>query len=140
VTEEAEKTRSTATDDRSTAELLSDLTNQLTRLVRAEMRLAMTELQRKGKRAGLSAALLGMAGAGGLIGGGTLAACAVLALALVIPAWLSALLVGAAILIGSGLFALAARSALRAATPPVPERALESVRDDIETINRGAHR
>jgi len=37
-------------DDRSVAQLISDASEQMSRLARAEMRLATAELQQKGKR------------------------------------------------------------------------------------------
>jgi hypothetical protein len=64
----------------------------------------------------------------------------VLALALVVPGWLAALLVGGAAVVLAGMAALIGRSSLRRALPPVPEWALSSVRTDIETIKKGVHR
>ncbi len=131
---------SVAGAERSTGELLGDLSEQLGRLIHAEVQLATTELRRKGKRAGLGAALFAVAAIGGLIGVGVLVTCAILALAIVLPAWLSALLVGAALMLGAGLFALIGRLALRRATPPTPGWAITSVREDIKTIAQGVHR
>jgi uncharacterized membrane protein YqjE len=77
-----------AGDDRSAGELVKQLSEQVSRLLREELRLAQLEMTRKGKRAGLG---LGMAGGGGLIavfGLGALVACVVLALALVMAPWL----------------------------------------------------
>jgi hypothetical protein len=131
---------SVSVGEKSTGELLADLSEQLGRLIHAEVQLAATELRKKGKRAGLGAALFGLAAVGGFIGVGVLVACAILALAIVLPAWLAALLVGAAMLIGAGLFALVGRFALRRATPPTPGWAITSVREDIRTIAKGVHR
>src|SRR5438105_1782781 len=134
---EANKPDTTRSADRSVGELVAEQSEQLTRLVRAELRLALTELRRKGKRAALGAGMFGMAGALALIGGGTLAACAVLALAQVWPAWLAALVVGGAILLLAGMIALTGRFEFRRATPPKPEWALTSVQEDLETIRKG---
>ncbi|HWC83809.1 MAG TPA: phage holin family protein [Pseudonocardiaceae bacterium] len=122
-----------------TGELVSQLSEQLSRLVRAEMRLAVTEIRRKGRRAGLGAGMFGVAGVCAFFGGAVLIACAVLALSLVWPAWLAALVVGAAMLVIGGGLAMAGRGSLRKATPPVPEWAMESVKEDIDTIKRGVH-
>jgi predicted phage tail protein len=129
-----------AAEDHSTGELLNELSEQLRRLARAEARLAVVELRRRGKRAGLGAAAFGMAMAAGLLGGGALVVCAIVALDLVLPLWLSALLVGVAVLLGAGLAALLGRSALRRALPPIPTWAAASVREDVRTIAKGAHR
>ncbi|HEX4220818.1 MAG TPA: phage holin family protein [Pseudonocardiaceae bacterium] len=129
-----------ATEDHSTSELLTELTEQVRRLIRAESRLAAIELRRKGKRAGLGAAAFGLAAVGGLLGAGALVACAIVALAIVLPLWLAALLVGVGVLLGSGLVALTGRFALRRALPPLPTWAMNSAREDVQTIAKGAHR
>jgi hypothetical protein len=125
---------------RPTGELLADLADELRRLAHAEVRLAMTETRRKAKRIGLGAGALGAAAVLGLCGTGVLAACAVLALALVLPAWLAALLVGVGVLGMAGMAALTGRFALRGARPIVPQWTIDSVREDIETIRKGVHR
>ena len=48
--------------DRPVGQLVSDATEQITRLVRDEMRLAAAEFQRKGKRVGVGAGLVVGAG------------------------------------------------------------------------------
>ncbi|HJP78924.1 MAG TPA: phage holin family protein [Pseudonocardiaceae bacterium] len=129
-----------AVEDRSTNELFTELSEQLRRLIHAETRLAAAELRRKGKRAGLGAAAFGLAAGAALLGGGALVACGIIALALVLPAWLAALLVGVAVLIGAGLAALLGRIALRNALPPVPTWAAASAREDVAAIAKGVRR
>jgi heme A synthase len=75
-----------------------------------------------------------------VIGLCVLVAAAVLALALVWPAWLAALVIGGAALVLAGLAAMFGRSALRRSLPPVPLWAISSVRQDIDTIKKGARR
>jgi uncharacterized protein YacL len=126
--------------DASTGELVKALSEQTSRLVRDEMRLAQAELKDKGKNAGVGAGMFG--GAGLVIGLGvaTLVATAVLGLAEALPAWLAALIVAAILLlVGAGL-ALAGRSRVRRAVPPKPEAAAHEIREDIETVKRSAHR
>ena len=74
--------------------LVHDLSVQIPELVRSELRLAQAELTEKGKRVGIGAGLFGAAGLLAFFGAATLIATAVLALALVLPAWLAALIVG----------------------------------------------
>jgi hypothetical protein len=124
--------------EKSVGELFADLSDELRRLARAEVRLAMTEARRKAKRATLGAAALGAAAVLGVGALGVLLACATMALAHVVPDWLAALLIGVGVLLVAGMSALAGRSALRRALPPVPEGAVGSVREDIETIAKGA--
>src|SRR5437764_1172839 len=108
-------------DDRSVAQLVQDMSEQVRRLVRDELRLATEELRQKGKRAGVGAGLTGVAGLVAFFGGATLVACAVLALALVVPGWAAALIVGAVLLAVAGVAALVGTKQLKKATPPVPE-------------------
>ncbi len=58
----------------------------------------------------------------------------VLLLAKAMPAWAAALLVGIVLLIVAGVLALAGRSQVQRATPPVPEKAIRGVRADIDTV------
>jgi hypothetical protein len=125
---------------RPAGELLSDLADELRRLAQAEVRLALTETRRKAKRLALGSGALGTAAVLGLAGIGVFAACAVLALALVLPAWLAALLVGVGLFVAAGMAALTGRFALRRAWPLVPRWAMDSVRADIEAIRKGVHR
>ncbi|CAM2843054.1 phage holin family protein [Saccharomonospora xinjiangensis] len=129
-----------AVGQRSVAQLVNDLSAQVSRLVRDEMKLARAEMETKGKRLGFGA---GMAGAGGLMaffGLAVLIAAAVLALALVMPAWAAALVVGGALMALAGLLALIGRRQVRKATPPVPRESIESVRKDIDIVKETMRR
>jgi uncharacterized membrane protein YqjE len=126
-------------EERSVGELVSDLTDELKRLIRDELQLAVFELQRKGKRMGLGAGLLGAAGILALFGAGALIAAVILALALVMSAWLAAVVTGAGLLIAAGLAALAGRKEVERAAPPVPEEAMKGVRKDVDTVKQGVH-
>lgn len=120
--------------DRSIAELVQDMSDQVRRLVRDEMRLATDELRRKGKRAGRGAGLAGFAGVMALYGGLTLVATAVIALGLVLPLWLSALVIGVALLIIAGVAGMTGRHSIRTATPPLPREAAEGVVKDVKAV------
>lgn len=128
------------TDDRPVGQLVSDASEQLTRLVRDEMRLAMAELQQKGKRGGVGTGLFGAAGVLAFYGGAALVACVILALALVIAPWLSALLVGLAVLALAAVAALLGKKQFDAATPPMPEQAVSSLKADVAAVKEGLHR
>ncbi|RCG26231.1 phage holin family protein [Sphaerisporangium album] len=124
----------------STAELIKHLSEDVSRLVRDEIRLASLELGRKGKRAGLGAGLFGGAGVMALYGGGALVATAILALALVLPGWLAALIVGVALLIVAAMMALIGKQQMSRATPPLPEEAIRSLKADVDVLKESAHR
>jgi hypothetical protein len=123
----------------STGELVKRLSEQVSVLVRDELKLAQLEMSRKGKQAGAGAGLLGGGGLIALYGVGCLLACAILGLSRVVQPWLAALIVGAALLAVSGLAALLGKARLQKATPPVPEQAAESVKADINEIKERAH-
>jgi uncharacterized membrane protein YqjE len=115
----------------STGELVKRLSTQVSELVRREMELARTELAAKGKRAGAGAGLAGAGGVVALYGVGALIAAAIAGLATVVPVWLSALIIGVVLLLVAGVLALAGRSQLKQAAPPVPEQAVHGVQEDV---------
>lgn len=116
----------------SIAELVKQLSEQTSRLARQEAELAKTELAAKGKRAGIGAGMFGGAGIFGFYALGALTATAILALATVVAPWLAALIVAAALGAVAGVLALTGTSKVRQATPPVPEQATESVKEDVQ--------
>jgi membrane protein len=123
----------TTTDQKSTAELVHDLTEQVSRLARTEVTLAARELKDKAKHAGLGAAIAGAGGVFAFYGGATLVAACVLLLALVLPAWGAALIVAGALFAAAGLAMVVARKQLRQSAP-VPSPVLESAREDIQAV------
>jgi uncharacterized membrane protein YqjE len=125
-------------NDRSTAELLRELSEQTGDLVREEMELAKAELREKGKAAGLGAGMFGGAGLVALYAVGALTACVILALAIVVDAWLAALIVGVGYLALAGILALTGKKKVKQATPPLPEQAIESTKEDIEWTKQRA--
>jgi hypothetical protein len=115
----------------SVAELVKQLTEQTSRLAREEVQLAKVELELKGRRAGIGAGMFGGAGLLGLYAVGALVTAAVLALASTVAPWLAALIVAAALAVIAGGLAVLGRVNVRRATPPVPEQATESVKEDV---------
>jgi membrane protein len=129
-----------AKQDSSAGELVKQLSEQVSTLVRDELRLARLEMTQKGKRAGAGIGMLGGGGLVALYGLACLVAAAVIALARAVAPWLAALIIGAGLLAISGAAALLGRGQLQQATPPVPARAAESVKADIEEVKEHAHR
>lgn len=132
--------RPTAAQDRPTAELVKELSEEVTHLVRDELRLAQLEMTRKGKQAGLGIGLFAGSGGIAVYGIGCLVACAVIAIATVLAAWLAALIVGAALLLVAAMAALLGKGRLSKATPPVPEETIGSVKADVDEIKERTHR
>lgn len=127
------------TDKETLGALVHDLSEQTSALVRSEVELAKAELTAKGKAAGVGAGMFGAAGILGLFGLGVLITTAILALALVLPAWAAALIVAAVLFVAAGIAAVVGKGKVSQATPPAPERAVEGVKQDVETI-KGGHR
>jgi uncharacterized membrane protein YqjE len=124
----------------SVGELVKRASEQLSELVRAELRTAQAELAVKGKRAGVGGGLLGGATALAYIGLMALAGTCVALLALVLEVWAAALIVTVVLFAAAGALALAGRAQLRRAAPPLPERAMDGVRSDIDEIKETVHR
>jgi MFS family permease len=114
------------------AELVKQLSEQTSRLVRQEVELAKTELAIKGKRAGIGAGMFGGAGLLGLYAVGALIAAAIAALATAVDTWLAALIVGVVLAAAAGIVALTGKKKVQEAMPPVPEDSVESVKEDVQ--------
>jgi len=123
--------------ERPIGELLGSFAQDTTTLMSQEIELARAEIAVQMKRAGTGAGLFGGAAVVALAGLGALTARAIVALALVLDTWLAALIVGAALLVVGGLLALMGRARMKQVAPPVPERALRSVRQDIGAVQQG---
>ena len=117
--------------------LVHRLSEQIPELVRSELRLAQAELTEKGKKAGLGVGMFSAAGLLAFFGVATLVATAVLALALVLPAWAAGLVVAAVLFAAAAGAALAGKHEVEEATPPAPERTIANVREDVATLKGG---
>ena len=117
--------------DRGFSELVKDLASQTSTLVRQEIKLAQAEVTQQGKLAGKGASMLAGAAVAALLGLGALTALLIVALDGFMPLWLAALIVTVLWLAVAAALATAGRSALQAATPPVPQT-VETVKEDIQ--------
>jgi Putative Actinobacterial Holin-X, holin superfamily III len=124
--------------DHSLGELVKQLSDQSTRLARMEVELAKAELTQKGKQIGAGAGAFGGAATVGFYAFGALTAAAILGLSEAVDAWLAALIVAAVYAAMAGVLALVGRNRVEAGTPPLPKRAIESSKEDIETAKRSA--
>jgi hypothetical protein len=113
-------------------ELFKQLSNDLSTLVRQELKLAQAEMTEKGKKAGIGVGMFGGAGIASLLALGTLTACLVAALATGMDVWLAALIVTAVYGALAGVLALIGKNRVSEATPPVPEQTVESVKEDVQ--------
>jgi hypothetical protein len=114
------------------------LSEQVSTLARKEVELAKVEVAEKGKRLGVGAGAFGAAGLVALFALGALTAALILALDSVVTGWLAALIVATVYGLTAGGLALGAKQKVEAGSPPVPERAIESTRLDVEAAKTGA--
>lgn len=119
--------------DRSIAALLSDLAGETILLLRQELALFKAEFHEKLGRAGQGATALGAGAAIAYSGWLALVAAMILALALVLPAWLAATIVGVVIIAVGGILLLIGRSRLNTENL-VPRRTLRTLREDEEWL------
>jgi tetrahydromethanopterin S-methyltransferase subunit C len=108
------------------------LTTQSSALAQKEIELAKAEMAQKGKRLGLGAGAFSGAGLLALLALGAATAAAILALATTVAGWLAALIVTVVYLAIAGILALLGRSRVKAASPPIPEQTVESVKEDLK--------
>ena len=126
-------TNSTPTTNPDIGDLMSQLSTQTSRLVRDELRLAQKEFQESAKRAGVGAGLFSVAGVLALFGVATVIAAVVAAIALALPVWAAALIVGALLLAAAGVAALVGRRQVQEASP-VPQQTVANVKEDIHEV------
>jgi lipopolysaccharide export LptBFGC system permease protein LptF len=116
----------------STAELVKDLSREVSALVRQEITLARAEMMQKGRKAGRGAGMLSGAAVLGLAAVGGSMATLILLLDLVMPAWLAALIVTAAYAAVAAVLGLRGKEEISEAGPPAPERTVDSVKEDVQ--------
>lgn len=121
-------------------ELVQRASQQLTELVRGELRLAQAEMTEKGKRYGKGGGLIGGAGVIGLLMLQALVAAAIAALALVLPVWAAGLIVALALGVVAAVMAMSGKKKVGQAAPPAPQETIENVKADVAEIKRSAHR
>ncbi|SDD18383.1 phage holin family protein [Glycomyces harbinensis] len=120
--------------DRSVGRIVGDLTSEVAHLARIEAQLAAREMADKAKQGAVGGGMFAVAGAFAMYGGAAFALAAGIALALVWPAWLAALVMGVVLLAVAGIFALTGRAKLRAALPPVPGETMDRVHEDANAL------
>jgi len=117
--------------ERGVGELVKDLANQTSTLVRQEIKLAQAEVTQKGKLAGKGAGMMAGAAVAALLMLGALTALLIVVLDSFMALWLAIAIVTVLWGIVAAVLAQAGRSALQSATPPAPQT-VETVKEDIQ--------
>jgi uncharacterized membrane protein YqjE len=115
----------------STADLVKQLSEQTTTLVRKEIELARAELAEKGKVAGAGAGMLGGAAVVGLLALGTLTAFILALLNEAMDLWVAALIVTVVYGAIAAVLAMAGRNRVKQGVPPA-EQTVETVKEDVQ--------
>jgi uncharacterized membrane protein YqjE len=118
--------------ERPIGELLKQLSQETTTLVKQELDLAKAEIAQKAQQAGKGVGMFGGAGVIGLLALGSFTAFLIMLLDGAMPNWAAALVVTAVYAAIAGVLALQGRNKVKEATPPVPEQAVESVKEDVQ--------
>jgi hypothetical protein len=118
--------------DRPIGELLKELANETTTLVRQELDLAKAEMREKAGKAGPGFGMWGAAGVTALLSLGSLTAFLILALDGAMPNWLAALVVGLVYAAVAGVLYLRGKRRVEEAGSPVPEKTIETVKEDVQ--------
>ncbi|MFF3015452.1 phage holin family protein [Streptomyces sp. NPDC057939] len=124
----------------SVGELVSRASQQISELVREEMRLARAEMTEKGKRFGVGGGLFGGAGLIGFLAAQALVGAVIAALALLLPIWASALIIAALLAAVAAAMAAAGKKQITKAGAPAPQQTIDSVKADVAEIKEAAHR
>jgi MFS family permease len=118
--------------ERPIGELLKQLSEETTTLVRKELDLAKAEMAEKAKEAGKGAGMFGAAGILGFLALGALTAFFIMLLDGAVPNWAAALIVAAVYAAIAGVLALTGRNKVQEATPPMPEQTVETIKEDVQ--------
>ncbi|MCL2454431.1 MAG: phage holin family protein [Micrococcales bacterium] len=122
---------------RSLGELFASVSEQSARLVRAEIELAKAELAAKAKRVGAGVGMFGAAASLAFWAVGALVATLILVLAIWLPAWAAALIVTGTMFVTIALLVLFGKNQVEKGSPPVPEAAIASIKEDLEAVKKG---
>jgi hypothetical protein len=113
-------------------ELFKKLSDDLSALVRQELKLAQAEMTVKGKRAGVGIGMFGGAGILGLLALGAFTTCVIAALSTGMEVWIAGLIVTVVYAAVAGVLVLTGRERVSEAAPPLPEQTIETVKEDAQ--------
>jgi hypothetical protein len=122
------------------SDLLRSLLADIRLMLELEVELAKLEVKDKGSRLGIAGGILSGAAVIALLALGTLIAAAVAGLAIVLPLWAAALIVGTALVVVAVVMFLVGRARMRAVGSLAPTATIETAREDVAWIRREAER
>ena len=120
-----------AAGDRSLSGVLQDIIRNVQEIVRSEVRLAKTEILEEAAKTKSSTLLLGAGAVSAIFAILFLLLMIVYALALVVPSWTAALIVGAALAVVASVMLTAGVRRFKQ-IHPTPERTVETIKENLE--------
>lgn len=120
-------------NERSLGQLLTDITNDLSTLLRKEIQLARVETMEKASQATQSIVLMVAGGLVAYTGVIALVIGIIVALANWMPLWVSALIVGVLLAIVGFVLIQSGRNSLKQMSV-MPEKTIESIKEDAEMV------
>jgi uncharacterized membrane protein YqjE len=120
-----------AAEDRSLSDVLQDVIRNVQEIVRSEVRLAKAEIREEAAKTKSATLLLGAGAVTAIFAILFLLLMIVLALALVMPSWAAALIVGAALAVVAGVTLPAGIRRFKL-IHPTPERTVETIKENVE--------
>jgi uncharacterized membrane protein YqjE len=124
--------------DKPVGELMRQLAQETSTLVRQELALAKAEMREKGAKAGVGAGMFGGASVIGLLALASLTLCFIAALHLILPLWLAALIVALVYGAIAGALAITGKTRIQEAVPPAPQQTIQTVKEDVEWAKMSA--
>jgi len=118
--------------DRSIGDVASDLTRDVSLLVRQEVELAKAEMTQKARVAGPGLEMIGGAAVVALMAAGAATAFAILVLAMFLPDWLAALIVAAALGLAAYVLVMRGKQRVEQAGSPIPEQTIDTLKEDVK--------
>jgi hypothetical protein len=118
--------------EESMGALFTQLSDDLSTLMRQELQLARAEMAEKGRKAGLGIGMFGGAGIITFLALQALTACLVALLATAMDVWIAALIITVVYAAAAAGLALSGRQQVSAAAPPVPEQTTETLKEDVQ--------
>ena len=117
---------------RTSGDIARDIFNNAGELIRAEIRLAKTELKGEAKQAGKAGGLLATAGILAFYGLAAWVAMCIILLAMAVPLWFAAFLMGVILLAAGAIVLLAAKEKWNQVRPPAAT--LTTLKEDAEWL------
>ncbi|MDQ3679529.1 MAG: phage holin family protein [Actinomycetota bacterium] len=130
------------TDERPLKDLFSEMTSEVSLLMRKEVELAKLEMQEKASLAAKGGGAMAVGGVAALLGLLLLSLAAAWGLAEIVPTGLAFLAVAVVYLVVAAVMLSSGKKRLAQMKPPVPQQALSTVKEDVQvaktSLSRGA--